>query len=76
MRGPELRMPTSPLSADYRSWKLERRSDGAVLVRVPPRVPLHGDLPVPEAVFTFREGDPQYTFWDFQLRQRESESEG
>ncbi len=68
-------MPTISLSADYSSWKLERRSDGAVLVRVPPRVQLHGSLPVPDAVFTFREGDPQYDFWDLQLRQREQRAD-
>lgn len=71
MPGLEMCMPTTLLPTDYSSWKLERRSDGAVLVRVPPQVPLHGNLPVPDAVFTFKEGDPQYAFWDLQLRQRE-----
>src|SRR5215510_1388333 len=40
---------------------IERRSDGAVLVRVLSR----GDrLPrLPDAVFTFRAGDPQFDYW-------------
>ena len=53
------------------AWTLERRSDGAVLVRVPPRrqqVP-----PLPDAVFTFREGDPQFDFWHGQMIEQESQ---
>ena len=46
----------SPESVD-----VERRSDGSVLVRV------HSwgrdGRQLPDAVFTFRVGDPQYTVW-------------
>lgn len=51
------------------SWDIVRRADGAVLVRVPSRV-VDGRA-LPDAVFAFRSGDPQYSFWDAQLRGRE-----
>ena len=51
------------------SWDVERRSDGAVLVRVHSR-PYQGQ-PLPDAVFAFRSGDPQYAYWEQQLRMRE-----
>lgn len=54
---------------NFHSWDLERRADGAVLVRVPSRV-VDGRA-LPDAVFAFRAGDPQYIFWDAQLRSRE-----
>ncbi len=52
-------------------WSLERRNDGAVIVRVASRrdVP----APLPDAVFTFRDGDPQYDFWAQQLARQELE---
>jgi hypothetical protein len=43
------------------SWDVERRADGAVLVRVH-SVDNVGE-PLPDAVFTFRRGDPQYEYW-------------
>ncbi len=51
------------------SWEVERRHDGAVLVRVHSRV-VEGRA-LPDAVFAFRAGDPQYTYWEAQLRHRE-----
>lgn len=51
------------------SWAVERRSDGAVLVRVPSDGT--AGVPLPDAVFAFRAGDPQFTFWDEQLRRNE-----
>jgi hypothetical protein len=48
---------------------IERRVDGAVVVRVHSRAT--GGRALPDAVFAFRAGDPQYTFWEQQLRQRE-----
>lgn len=54
---------------DANGWQLERRSDGAVLVRVPSRKREgHG---LPDAVFAFRSGDPQYTYWEQRLREQE-----
>jgi hypothetical protein len=44
---------------------LERRPDGAILVRVPSRT--SGERPLPDAVFAFRAGDPQFAFWQQQL---------
>jgi len=52
---------------------LQRRSDGAVLVRVPSRH--RGAAPLPDAVFTFRAGDPQFDFWHQQLAQQESQQQ-
>ena len=51
------------------SCNIERRADGAVVVRVHSRAA--GGRPLPDAVFAFRAGDPQYSFWDEQLRSRE-----
>jgi hypothetical protein len=51
------------------SWDVERRSDGAVLVRVHSR-PYQGQA-LPDAVFAFRSGDPQYAYWEEQLQKRE-----
>ena len=53
---------------DNDSWNVERRSDGAVLVRVPSEATGHS---LPDAVFAFRAGDPQFHYWDEQLRMRE-----
>ncbi len=50
------------------SFDIERRPDGAVLVRV------HSfdrqGRQLPDAVFTFRSGDPQFSYWDEKLRQK------
>ncbi|MEX0678628.1 MAG: hypothetical protein WD063_16225 [Pirellulales bacterium] len=54
---------------DLHLWDIERRADGAVLVRVPSRV-VEGRA-LPDAVFAFRAGDPQYAFWNAQLRSRQ-----
>ena len=51
------------------SCDIERRVDGAVVVRVHSRVTTGRALP--DAVFAFRAGDPQFSFWEQQLRQRE-----
>lgn len=54
---------------ELHSWDVERRHDGAVLVRVHSRV--ENGRALPDAVFAFRNGDPQFSYWDQQLRQRE-----
>jgi hypothetical protein len=41
---------------------VERRTDGSVLVRV--RSAERNGRKLPDAVFTFRTGDPQYSYWD------------
>lgn len=51
------------------NWAVERRGDGAVLVRVPSRA--KGVAAIPDAVFAFRAGDPQYHYWEQQLQKRE-----
>jgi hypothetical protein len=55
---------------DQERWKVERRSDGAVLVRVLPR--RSSPNPDSEAVFAFRQGDPQFHYWDQRLREQEA----
>ncbi len=54
---------------DFDAWDVERRSDGAVLVRVRSREQAGRRLP--DAVFAFRAGDPQYSLWEQRLRDRE-----
>jgi hypothetical protein len=54
---------------DSSAYKLERRPDGAVVVRVR-SAPNNGHT-LPEAVFAFRAGDPQFQYWNDQLRSRE-----
>jgi hypothetical protein len=54
---------------DFQSWDVERRQDGAVLVRVHSRI-VNGQA-LPDAVFAFRAGDPQFSYWEEQLRHRE-----
>jgi hypothetical protein len=44
------------------SCDVERRKDGSLLVRMH-SVDRQG-RPLPDAVFTFRKGDPQYEYWD------------
>ncbi len=50
------------------SWDVRRRNDGAVLVMV------HScdrqGRQLPDAVFSFRSGDPQYDYWESQLQRR------
>lgn len=55
-------------------YDVERRSDGVVLVRV--RSPEKNGRRLPDAVFTFRRGDPQYEYWDKLCRQRFSAEAG
>ena len=59
-----------PVTEQYApaDWVLERRADGAVLVRVPSL--FRGDRTLPEAVFSFRLGDPQYAYWEGELLRR------
>ncbi len=49
---------------------LERRPDGAVIVRVHSQ---RTATPLPDAVFSFRAGDPQYDYWERQLRLRQNQ---
>ncbi len=60
---------TEPALHDLHAWDVERRPDGAVLVRVHSRI-VNGRA-LPDAVFAFRAGDPQFLYWDQQLRHRE-----
>jgi len=49
--------------------RVERRADGAVVVRVHSGSATRD--PLPDAVFAFQPGDPQYRAWDDRLRQHE-----
>jgi hypothetical protein len=54
---------------DLNSWDVERRADGAVLVRV--HSAERDGARLPDAVFTFRHGDPQFEYWESQWRIRQ-----
>jgi len=63
---------TGANTTDSATWALSRRDDGAIVVRVRSR-PNNGHT-LPDAVFAFRLGDPQYQYWDQQMRVREGKS--
>ena len=46
--------------------RVEQRPDGAVVVRV--RSTGEADQRLPDAVFSFRCGDPQYAYWLARIR--------
>jgi hypothetical protein len=52
------------------TYFVERRHDGAVIVRVASRD--RGRETLPDAVFTFRAGDPQYQYWEQVLCERQA----
>ena len=54
------------------TWQLERRHDGSVIVRVP-SARRRGKQKLPDAVFSFRRGDPQYRYWDERLKAQENQ---
>jgi hypothetical protein len=46
---------------DCHLWRVERRGDGAIVVRVSSH---REGRRLPDAVFAFRLGDPQYGYWE------------
>jgi hypothetical protein len=56
-------MPTKsdPIKIPDERLSIEKRADGAVVVRVQSEGPEGSRLP--DAVFSFRCGDPQYAYW-------------
>ena len=62
------------VTSEYDSFSVERGTEGAVLVRVRSSDPARQQLP--DAVFTFRPGDPQYRSWAKQLRREDRLSDG
>jgi hypothetical protein len=61
---------SEPAGLDINSWEVERRDDGAVVVRVRSRQ-VDGE-PLPDAIFAFRAGEPQYHYWQQILLDRET----
>ncbi|MCC7085454.1 MAG: hypothetical protein IT427_10645 [Pirellulales bacterium] len=57
-----------PLAPEF---SIERRPNGVLLVRIPSRRDCAN--PLPDAVFTFRIGDPQYDYWKRQATQLDSQ---
>jgi hypothetical protein len=55
-------------STDSNSWDIERRKDGTLIVRM--HSSARNGRPLPDAVFTFRTGDPQYSHWEQQWKNR------
>lgn len=62
-------MQNAVLSVHENPWQIERRGDGTLIVRIRSRDRGQGTLP--DAVFTFRAGDPQYEIWDQRMRETE-----
>jgi hypothetical protein len=56
------------MNLDVRS--IERRTDGTVIVRVASMD--RGPQTLPDAVFSFRAGDPQYAYWECVWQQKAS----
>lgn len=63
-------MPPPGDLLDCDVWRVERRGDGALLVRVSSRL-LVGDR-LPDAVFSFQSGDPQYGYWEERFREQQA----
>lgn len=63
-RGPAAQSTCAEIEVDQ--WILEARDHGVILVRIPSRP---GPDRLPDAVFTFRPGDPQYGRWERRLTQ-------
>lgn len=55
-------------------WKIERRDDGVLVVRIPSKD--RGPLTLPDATFSFRLGDPQYKLWEQRFKEQEGSSNG
>lgn len=53
-------------------WKIERRSDGVLLVRIPSE--RRNGVALPDAVFSFRAGDPQYKKWEERYLEQQGEN--
>lgn len=69
----ELRLNFEPqwnFSADLDACDVEGGQNGVVFVRV--HSSNHLGQPLPDAVFTFRPGDPQYEFWKQRLTEQET----
>ncbi|NBW86744.1 MAG: hypothetical protein EBR23_07950 [Planctomycetia bacterium] len=67
-------MSTEPVRIPDERLSVEKRSDGAIVVRVRSEGPEHSRLP--DAVFSFRCGDPQYAYWLGRLRDRSDRPAG
>ena len=63
-----LQPPHAMYASQLDSWDVQRRDDGAVLVRVHSYDRQGQQLP--DAVFAFRLGDPQYDYWEKQFLER------
>ena len=69
---PLLKLADRP-ELDNVALKIQRRKDGALLVRVP-SAERNGNR-LPDAVFSFRAGDPQYAFWAEVLAAQEADDD-
>jgi hypothetical protein len=64
-------LSVNPEPLDGLDCHIERRSDGALLVRVTSAAARRSHLP--DAVFAFRLGDPQFGFWQRRLAEQEAQ---
>lgn len=53
-------------------WKIERRDDGVLVVRIPSED--RGPKTLPDACFSFRLGDPQYKLWEQRYQEQQTGS--
>jgi len=60
-----------PVRIPDERFSIEKRSDGALVVRVQSDGPSESRLP--DAVFSFRCGDPQYAYWLGRLHARSTQ---
>jgi hypothetical protein len=56
------------------NWDVVRRPDGVLLVRI--RSGAYRGVELPDAVFTFRAGDPQYELWESRFREQQGSRPG
>ncbi len=63
---PAKRMIANAQNSVANPWSIEPREEGVMLVR------MHSRLNLPDAVFTFRVGEPQYEYWKRQLEIQEA----
>jgi hypothetical protein len=64
------RMPPPGSLLDCHLWRVERRGDGAIVVRVSSQ---REGRRLPDAVFAFRSGDPQYGYWEERFLEQQTQ---
>ena len=58
--------------ADVQAWMIEQKEDGVLLVRIPSEN--RNGKTLPDAVFSFRKGDPQFALWESRWQEQCAQS--